>query len=93
MAIPAMAPFERAGREDELDAAAVADAIGVPVMVAVVGEELLVDVEDAEADLLDATSSGKDSPGLNDRLEFCANACWTSKVWLEFGFMTPTLGK
>lgn len=88
IAIPAIAPVESGGCEPE-DAAAVA-VVGVAVTVAVVGDAV-VDVEDGAADLVDSTSAGKFSPGLKAIVELCANACWTSSVWVEFGLITPTI--
>lgn len=79
IAIPAIAPPERAG----FDSAAAAVGVGVDVVVGVVvvaagavldGADEEVDVGAAEDDFEDALSIGKDSPGLKSIVAFFAYA-------------------
>lgn len=77
IAIPAIAPVERGGCEP--DEAAATGVVGVAVTVAVVADAV-IEVDDGAADFVDATSSGKFSPGLKATVELCAKACWTSRV-------------
>jgi hypothetical protein len=84
MAMPAIAPIEREGLGDDAATAGVAVAIGV---VGLVDEEVDEEVEELEVDVaevVDATSEGKPSPGLNINVAFLTKAIWLSSVCVEF---------
>lgn len=88
IAIPAIAPPERAGFDD-----VAATAVGVVVLVGVVevvaaaveldGTEE-VDVGATDGDFDETSSLGNDSPGLNITVALWAYAFWTSRVWVSF---------
>ena len=80
MGMPAIAPVEREGLDDDAATAGVAVAIGVVVLV---DKEVDEEVEELEVDVVevvDATSEGKPSPGLNINVEFLTTATWLSNV-------------